>query len=115
MIPVVVQPKTIIIVVPLTILVRGHCDELMESGISFQVYGKDEILLDRPPQIIFVSVEKAVTDHFQVLAKQLKNAEKLHSIGFDEIHLVLADYRSVMKSIRPLLCIDVPFFGLTGK
>jgi len=62
----------------------------------------DMIMFDDPPSILFISVERATTPRFVELAHTLNHLQKLHYIVVDEVHLLLSDFRPVMKRLLPL-------------
>jgi hypothetical protein len=64
MIPPMVTGRTIIVVVPLTILVRGHEADASWVGLQYATYGMDTITFNDPPSILFVLVECAITLRF---------------------------------------------------
>jgi hypothetical protein len=64
MIPPMVTARTVIVLVPLTILVNGHEADASRAGLRNATYGMDTITLDDPPSILFVSVECAATPRF---------------------------------------------------
>ncbi|CAK9856543.1 unnamed protein product [Sphagnum jensenii] len=61
MIPPMVTGRTVIVVVPLSILVRGHEADASRAGLRHATYGIDTITFHDPPSILFVSVERATT------------------------------------------------------
>jgi superfamily II DNA helicase RecQ len=73
MIPPMVTARTVIVVVPLTILVRGHEADATRAGLRHATYGADTIAFDDPPSIVFVSVERAATPKFVELAHTLNH------------------------------------------
>jgi superfamily II DNA helicase RecQ len=97
MIPPMVTGRAIIVVVPLSILVSGHEADASRAGLRYATYGTDMITFDDPPSILFVSVERAVTPKFVELAHTLNHLQKLHCVVVDEAHLLLFDFRPVMK------------------
>jgi superfamily II DNA helicase RecQ len=102
MIPPMVTARTIIVVVPLTILVNGHEADASQIGLRYATYGVDTITFDDSPSILFVSVECAATPRFVELAHTLNHLQKLHCVVVDEAHLLLLDFRPVMKCLLPL-------------
>jgi superfamily II DNA helicase RecQ len=54
------------------------------------------------PSILFVSVECATTPRFVELAHTLNHLQKLHCVVVDEAHLLLLDFRPIMKRMLPL-------------
>ncbi|CAK9869245.1 unnamed protein product [Sphagnum jensenii] len=61
MIPPMVTARTVIVVVPLTILISEHEADASRPGLQNATYGTDTITLDDPPSILFISVECAAT------------------------------------------------------
>ncbi|CAN5955587.1 unnamed protein product [Sphagnum jensenii] len=61
MIPPMVTARTVIVVVPLTILVSGHEADASRAGFRCATYGTDTITFNDPLSILFVSVERAAT------------------------------------------------------
>jgi hypothetical protein len=106
MIPPMVTARTVIVVVPLTILVRGHEADATRAGLRHATYGADTITFDDPPSILFVSVERAATPRFVELAHTLNHLQKLHCNVVDEAHLLLSDFRPVMKRLLPLWAVE---------
>ncbi len=102
MIPPMVTGRTIIVVVPLSILVSGHEADASRASLRYATYGTDTITFDDPPSILFVSVERAATPRFVELAHTLNHLQKLHCVVVDEAHLLLSDFRPVMKRLLPL-------------
>jgi superfamily II DNA helicase RecQ len=102
MIPPMVTTRTVTVVVPLMILVRGHEANATRVGLRHVTYGADTITFDDPPSILFVSVERAATSRFVELAQMLNHLQKLHCVVVDEAHLLLSDFRLVMKRMLPL-------------
>ncbi len=68
MIPSMVTTRIVIMVVPLTIFVRGHEADATRAGLRHATYGADTITFDDPPSILFVLVERAATPRFVELA-----------------------------------------------
>jgi superfamily II DNA helicase RecQ len=102
MIPPMVTARTVIVVVPLTILVRGHEADATRAGLRHATYGADMVTFDNPSSILFVSVERAASPEFVELAHTLNHLKKLHCVVVDEAHLLLSDFRPVMKRLLPL-------------
>jgi superfamily II DNA helicase RecQ len=92
-IPPMVTGRTIIVVVPLTILVTGHEADEGRASLQHATYGRDTITFDAPPSILFVLVENAATPRFVELAHTLNHLQKLHFVVMDEAHLLLSDFR----------------------
>jgi hypothetical protein len=90
-----------IVVVLLTILVRGHETDPTRAGLRHATYDMDTITLDDPPSILFISVERAATPRFVELAHTLNHLQKLHCVVVGEAHLLLSDFRPVMKRLLP--------------
>jgi ATP-dependent DNA helicase RecQ len=99
MIPPIVTSHTTIVVVPLTILVTGHEADAGRAALQHATYGKDTVEFDTPPSLLFVSVESAATPRFVELAHTLNHLQKLHSIVVDEAHLLLSEFRPVMRRL----------------
>ncbi len=102
MIPPMVTARIVIVVVPLTIFVNGHKADASRAGLRNATYGTDTITLDDPPSILFVSVECVATPRFVELAHTLNHLQKLHCVVMDEAHLLLSNFRPVMKRLLPL-------------
>jgi hypothetical protein len=102
MIPPMVTACTVIVVVPLTILVSGHEADASWAGLQNATYGMDTITLDDIPSVLFISVECAATLRFVELAHTLNHLQKLHCVVVDEAHLLLSDFRPVMRHLLPL-------------
>ncbi|CAN5950579.1 unnamed protein product [Sphagnum jensenii] len=115
MIPSMVTACTVIVVVPLTILVRGHEADATRAGLRHATYGVDTITFDDPPSIVFVSVEHAATPRFVELAHMLNHLRKLHCIVVDEAQLLLSDFRPVMKRLLPLWAVGCQLVALTAS
>jgi ATP-dependent DNA helicase RecQ len=115
MIPPMVTAHTVIVVVPLTILVRGHEADVTRAGLRHATYGTDTIRFDDPPSILFVSVERAATSRFVEIAHTLNHLQKLHCIVVDEAHLLLSDFRPVMKRLLPLWAVGCQLVALMAS
>jgi superfamily II DNA or RNA helicase len=115
MIPPMVTARTVIVVVPLTILVNGHEADASQAGLRNATYGTDTITLDDPPSILFVSVECAATPRFVELGHTLNHLQKLHCVVVDEAHLLLSDFRPVMKRLLPLWAVECQLVALTAS
>jgi ATP-dependent DNA helicase RecQ len=115
MIPPMVTARTVIVVVPLTILVSGHEANATRTGLRYVMYGADTITFDDPPSILFVSVERAATPKFVELAHMLNHLQKLHCVVVDEAHLLLSDFRPVMKRLLPLWAMGCQLVVLTAS
>jgi hypothetical protein len=89
-------------VVPLIILIDGHETNASQISLPYATYGTDMITFDDPPSILFVSMEHAATLRFMELAHTLNHLQKLHCVVVDEAHLLLSDFRLVMKCLLPL-------------
>jgi hypothetical protein len=114
-IPPMVTSRTIIVVVPLTILVTRHEADVGRAGLRHTTYGKDTIAFDAPPSILFVSVENAATPRFVELAHTLNHLQKLHSVVVDEAHLLLSDFRPVMRGLLSLWAMGSQLVTLTAS
>jgi superfamily II DNA helicase RecQ len=68
MTPPMVTDRTIIMVVPLTILVSRHEADANQTGLQHATYGTDMIMVNDPPSILFISVERVATPRFVELA-----------------------------------------------
>ncbi len=115
MIPPMVTGRTIIVVVPLSILVSGHEADASRASLRYATYGTDTITFDDPPSILFVSVEWAATPRFVELAHTLNHLQKLHCVVVDEAHLLLSDFRPVMKRLLPLWAVGCQLVALTAS
>ncbi len=115
MIPPMVTVRTVIVVVPLTILVSGHEADASRVGLRNATYGTDTITLDDPPSILFVSVECAATSRCVELAHTLNHLQKLHCVVVDETHLLLSDFRPVMKRLLSLWAVGCQLVALTAS
>jgi len=113
MIPPMVTGRTIIVVVPLSILVNGHEADASRAGLRYATYGTDIITFHDPLSILFVSVERATTPRFVELAHTLNHLQKLHCVIVDEAHLLLSDFRPVMKRLLPLWVMGCQLVALT--
>jgi len=113
MIPPMVTGRTIIVVVPLNILVNEHEADASRAGLRYATYGTDTITFDDPPSILFVSVERASTPRFVELAHTLNHLQKLHCVVVDEVHLLLSNFRPVMKRLLPLWAVGCQLVTLT--
>jgi len=105
--------RIIIVVVPLTILVRGHKADVTQAGLRHATYGADTIMFDDPPSILFVSVERAASPGFVELTHTLNHLQKLHCVVVDEAHLLLSDFKPVMKRLLPLWAMGCQLVALT--
>ncbi len=105
MIPPMVTGRTIIVVVPFSILVSGHEGDASRAGLRYATYGTDTITFDDPLSILFILVERATTPRFVELAHTLNHLQKLHCVVVDEAHLLLSDFRPIMKRLLPLLAV----------
>jgi superfamily II DNA helicase RecQ len=110
-----VTTRTIIVVVPLTILVRGHKADATRAGLRHATYGMDTITFDDPPSILLVSVERAATPRFVELAQTLNHLQKLHCVVVDEAHLLLSNFRPIMKRLLPLWAMGCQLVALTAS
>ncbi len=115
MIPPMVTGRTIIVVVPLNILVSGHEAYASRAGLRYATYGTDTITFDDPPSILFVSVERATTPRFVELAHTLNHLQKLHCVVVDEAHLLLSNFRPVMKRLLSLWVVGCQLVALTAS
>jgi len=62
---------------------------------------------------LFISVECAATPRFVELAHTLNHLQKLHCVVMDEAHLLLSDFRPVMKHLLPLWVVGCQLVALT--
>jgi hypothetical protein len=115
MIQLIVTARTVIVVVPLTILISGHEADATQAGLRHATYSTDTITFDDPPSILFVSVERAATPRFVEFAHTLNHLQKLHCIVVDEAHLLLLDFRPVMKRLLPLWAVGCQLVALTAS
>ncbi len=60
------------------------------------------IMFDNLPSILFVSMERAATPRFVELAHTLDHLQKLHYVIMNKAHLLLSDFRPIMKCPLPL-------------
>jgi superfamily II DNA helicase RecQ len=114
-IPPMVTGRIVIVVVPLTILVTKHEADVGRAGLRHATYGRDTIAFDAPPSILFVSVESAATPRFVELAHTLNHMQKLHSVVMDEAHLLVSDFKPVMKRLLPLWAVGCQLVALTAS
>jgi ATP-dependent DNA helicase RecQ len=112
-IPPIVTGRTTIVVVPLTILVTGHEADAGRAALRHATYGKDTVEFDAPPSLLFVSVESTAIPRFVELAHMLNHLQKLHSIVVDEAHLLLSEFRPVMRRLLPLWAVGCQLVALT--
>jgi len=115
MIPPMVTGRTIIVVVPLTIFVTGHEVDAGRVGLRHATYGTDMITFDAPASILFVSMECVTTLRFVELAHTLNHLQKFHCVVVDEAHLLLSDFRPVMKRLLPLWAVGCQLVALTAS
>ncbi len=101
--------------VPLTILVSGHEADASRAGLRNATYGTDTIMLDDPLSVLFVSVECAATPRFVELAHTLNHLQKLHCVVVDEAHLLLSDFKPVMKRLLSLWTVGCQLVALTAS
>ncbi len=94
-----VTAYTIMVVVPLTIFINGHEAYASRAGLRYATYDTDTITFDDPPSILFILVERAATPRFAKLAHTLNHLQKLHCVVVDEVHLLLLDFKLVMKHL----------------
>ncbi|CAK9261303.1 unnamed protein product [Sphagnum jensenii] len=114
-IPPMVTGCTTIVVVPLTILITGHEADAGRAGLRHATYGRNTIEFDAPPSLLFVSVESAATPRFVELAHTLNHLQKLHSLVVDEAHLLLSDFRPVMRRLLPLWAVGCQLVALMAS
>jgi superfamily II DNA helicase RecQ len=113
MIPPMVTAHTVIVVVPMTILVRGHEADATQADLRHATYGVDTITFDDPPSILFISVERVATPRFVELAHTLNHLRRLHCVVVDEAHLLLSDFKPVMKRLLLLWVVGCQLIVLT--
>ncbi len=113
MIPPMVTARTVIVVVPLTILVNGHEADASRARLQNATYGMDTITLEDHPSILFVSVECVATPRFVELAHMLNHLQKLHCVVVHEAHLLLSNFRPVMKRLLLLWADGCQLVALT--
>jgi hypothetical protein len=58
-------------------------------------------------------VEHAATPRFVELAHTLNHLQKLHCVVVDEVHLLLSDFKLVMKRFLPLWVVGCQLVTLT--
>jgi len=75
----------------------------------------DTITFDDTPSILFVSVEHAATPRLVELAHTLNHLQKLHYVVMDEAHLLLSNFRPVMKHLLPLWAMGCQLVALTAS
>jgi hypothetical protein len=56
------------------------------------------LIFDDPPSILFISVECITIPRFVELAHTLNHLQKLHCVVVDEAHLLLLDFKPIMKA-----------------
>jgi hypothetical protein len=115
MIPPMVTAYTVIVVVPVTILVRRHEADATRADLRHATYDADTVTFDDPPSILFVSVERAASPRFVELAHTLNHLKKLHYIVVDEAHLLLLDFRPIMKRLLSLWAVGCQLVALTAS
>jgi superfamily II DNA helicase RecQ len=115
MIPSMVTARTVIVIVPLAILVRGHEADATRASLRHATYGAYMITFDDPPSILFLSVGRAATPKFVELAHTFNHLRKLHCVVVDEVHLLLSDFRLVMKHLVPLWAVGCQLVALTAS
>jgi superfamily II DNA helicase RecQ len=103
------------VVVPLTILVTGHKADAGEAGLRHATYGRDTTEFDAPLSLLFMSVESVTIPRFVELAHTLNHLQKLHSLVVDEAHLLLSDFRPVMRRLLPLWAAGCQLVALTSS
>jgi len=64
---------------------------------------------------VFVSVERATTSRFVELAHTLNHFRKLHCVVVDEAHLLLSNFRPVMKRLLLLWAVGCQLVALTAS
>ncbi|CAM6005359.1 unnamed protein product [Sphagnum balticum] len=111
----IVTSRTTIVVVPLTILVTGHEADAGRAALQHATYGKDTVEFNTLPSLLFVSVESAAIPRFVELAHTLNHLQKLHSIVVDEAHLLLSEFRPVMRRLLPLWAVGCQLVALTAS
>jgi hypothetical protein len=79
------------------------------------MYGADTITFDDPSSILFVSVEHAAAPRFVELAHTLNHLQKLHCVVMDKVHLLLLDFRLVMKHLLPLWAMGCQLVALIAS
>ncbi len=60
-------------------------------------------------------MERAATPRFVQLAHTLNHLQKLHCVVVDEAHLLLSDFRPVMKRLLPLWAVGCQLVTLTAS
>ncbi len=60
-------------------------------------------------------MERAATPRFVELAHTLNHLQKLHCVVVDEAHLLLSDFRPVMKRLLPLWAVGCQLVALTAS
>jgi superfamily II DNA or RNA helicase len=107
--------RTVVVVVPLLMLIGDHVADCRAAGISCDEFRQNRIDPAHAPQLVFVPVEIAIKDDFQIWAKQLISRRALHALVVDEVHLVLAAYRTKMTQLFLLSSLQCQIIGLTAS
>jgi len=85
------------------------------AGLQHATYRMDTIMFDDTPSILFVSVEHAATPRLVELAHTLNHLQKLHYVVMDEAHLMLSNFKLVMKHLLPLWAVGCQLIALTAS
>ena len=108
--------KLVVLIAPLNILKQDVKVRAAAAGVDCWVWGEEQMnrqrvfhLLDRPARgLCLVTADKATQQVFtQFLLRQFAQHRSVARVFFDEIHLVLAEFRDVMwdvYGIRPQHC-----------
>jgi hypothetical protein len=100
-------------VTTMAIFIHGYEMEMAKNGVCHSTFGISKKLpMMVPPSIIFVSVEHATSLNFVELAHTLNHLGEFHCIVVNESHLLLLDFRPVMKQLLPLLVMGCEFITL---
>jgi len=92
-----------------------HEADVSRAGVRHATCGMDMITFDDPPSILFVSAKRVATPKFVELAHTLNHLQKLHCVIVDEAHLVLSNFRPVMKRLLPLWAVGCQLVALTAS
>ena len=105
--------RTIIVVVPLTILMQGHLESAHAHGVTSTTWNT-QTDSHATSQLVFVSSEHATCSQFIKFAQTLFTNGKLHLLVFDEIHLLFSDFRQKMGDMGAIRRIGVKIVMLTA-
>ena len=105
--------KTIIIIVPLTILIQGHVESAHKHGVTTTIWSAATVW-NSASQLVFVSSENATCSEFIDYAQTLFTNARLMLIVFDEIHLLFSDWRQKMGDMSAIRRIGAKITMLTA-